>query len=170
MKWWFSNGSKMHTSKYVRENLAQLLLGLKCKRTVSIALHFLKRQRTMPALVLSRTHCKHLASTPVTQIYSQNIQQQTYKTPYLLNPLAEMPEPCPPCPRPAPRPGPSCRPAPPRARPASAASRRGRAPPRPPCRGGRGPGRRAGAARGWPPGGPPWGAAASVSWCCFDGI
>ena len=26
-KWWFSNGSKIHTSTYVRENLARTLLG-----------------------------------------------------------------------------------------------------------------------------------------------
>lgn len=59
---------------------------------------------------------------------------------YLLNPLLDVPEPCPPCSRPAPRLAPYCQPAPPRARPASGGSRRGRAPPRPPCRGGRGPG------------------------------
>ena len=28
MKWWFSNGSIMHASTYVCENLAQTLLGL----------------------------------------------------------------------------------------------------------------------------------------------
>ena len=34
MKWWFSCGSEMHTSKYDYENLAQTWLGLMCNASL----------------------------------------------------------------------------------------------------------------------------------------
>ena len=47
----------------------------------------MKSERKEAMLISSEDkHCKHLASTPVTQIYSKNIQPQKYTTPYLLKP------------------------------------------------------------------------------------
>ena len=51
----------------------------------------IKQQCSKSAMALNPTHCKYLASAPVQQTYSKNIQAYKHKTPYLRNTLLETP-------------------------------------------------------------------------------
>ena len=88
--WFGTNKSKCLCQSTASEVMclgaaATILLHIRVKHP-SIALHFLKRQCSMSALVLNPTHCKQLASTPATQTYSKHVQPETIQNPMSTKP------------------------------------------------------------------------------------